>query len=70
MTLMLISAMQKNTYRIFVIFEKCKGNKDMVPQFLPSVANCISMWCMLSMFSRSTLHSVVFFKSEYTQSSP
>ena len=41
----------------------------MVPQSLLSVANCIRMWCMLSMFSRSTLHSVAFFKSEFAQSS-
>ena len=41
----------------------------MIPQSLLSVANCIRMWCMLSMFSRSTIHSVVFLKSEFAQSS-
>ena len=54
----------------FVIFGNCKCEKLVIPETLSSVANCIRMLCMLSIFSKSTLHSVVFFKSEFTQSPP
>ena len=54
----------------FVTFVKCKCDMCVIPQILFFVANCIMMWCMLSMFSKSTLHSVVFFKSEFAQSPP
>ena len=54
----------------FGALRKYNCNMHILLQTLLSVANCIRMWCMLSTFPRSTLHSVVFVNSDVTHSPP